>query len=985
MADDNQIDVRVTATIDGLKAGLQEAGNSVKGFSDQVKGHSEESGNAFEILGERASGIRHIIEGLSDPVHGLYNDVKELGEAFLAAFAIEKIMEFGEEMAEVGAQAIHMSQELGMSTEQVTAFQYAAQAMGIGAESADMGLMRLERSAAQAAGGSKRMGEAYKNLGISVKDSNGHVKDAKTLLDEVADSFSKHADGPEKTALAMEIMGRAGAKMIPVLNEGRVALDKMTEEAEKAGVVLDKETAEGMEKTALKFHEMKAASEGVAISLFNALKPAIDAIVQGVIDATEWLNGMIQAMRQNYEEGGILRDVLDGLGAVLSALGVVASGLAQAMGFLAQNLDTLLPVMLAVGAYMAGPMVAAFVETTIKAIALSDAMTGLALAFSVDGIVGVLTTALGVFVDTCVAAASATWAFTAALLANPLTWIAVAIGAVAYGLIQLAEHTKSVGDAFAVMGDAADEVIQGIFGLVREAGAVIGTFSQIVTDAFTLNWAGIQADWNAGLDAIGNIAVQTANRIKGAFDDAKAHMDFGKGGEGGEKGFDIGVTGEWEEKPSYAPPKSGGGKKKKGKDVERQLADEELQAAEREALEAIKIEEDKNNTLLQLGQRGLDEYVAQQRQLENQKFSVISDFYTKKAAADAKDRVAHQKDLDEIKIAEMNHTEAMQRIDDAYQIKKAEMARKATEDYVKAQQEQLTDEIQQIDKRFTRDQLSFNQKIALELELTKTVQAEVLHRLDAELAGLDKGTKAYEDAMRKREEVARKFSKDTQKIQDEALDRETQKWKTFSGTISGGFNQALSGMVIGTTTWQKALGGIIDGIANAFLNMFEQVLAHFIETQILKVAVSKQTEAEAVKPSVMASAAKAAAGAYSAVASIPVVGPFLAPEAAAAAFAAVAAFDSLAFAEQGMLLDRDRLVYAHKDEQILPAHLSKGMQQIIANGGTGGGKGDANLHYSPTINAPESKPLSQLLREDSRAMVGWLNRQIRDGVLKVGR
>ena len=32
----------------------------------------------------------------------------------------------------------------------------------------------------------------------------------------------------------------------------------------------------------------------------------------------------------------------------------------------------------------------------------------------------------------------------------------------------------------------------------------------------------------------------------------------------------------------------------------------------------------------------------------------------------------------------------------------------------------------------------------------------------------------------------------------------------------------------------------------------------------------------------------------------------------------------------GMLLDHDKLVFAHKDEQLLPEHLSKGLEAIAS-------------------------------------------------------
>lgn len=71
-------------------------------------------------------------------------------------------------------------------------------------------------------------------------------------------------------------------------------------------------------------------------------------------------------------------------------------------------------------------------------------------------------------------------------------------------------------------------------------------------------------------------------------------------------------------------------------------------------------------------------------------------------------------------------------------------------------------------------------------------------------------------------------------------------------------------------------------------------------------------------------AAEAAAAVFSAVAAIPIVGPFLAPVAAAGAYAAV-----LAFGEKGGVMENDGPLFAHKKEMILPAHISTALTGAI--------------------------------------------------------
>jgi hypothetical protein len=134
-------------------------------------------------------------------------------------------------------------------------------------------------------------------------------------------------------------------------------------------------------------------------------------------------------------------------------------------------------------------------------------------------------------------------------------------------------------------------------------------------------------------------------------------------------------------------------------------------------------------------------------------------------------------------------------------------------------------------------------------------------------------------------------------------------------------------------------------------------------------------------------AAKAAAGTYAAIAEIPLVGPFLAPPAAAAAFAAVMAYDTLTSAEGGQwqVPGREQLTMLHRNEMVLPAHLADGVRGAVAGrGGASDAVGDVHLHYGPTIHSQDSKNLDDMLRDQGSTMLAWVNARIRDRSLRLG-
>jgi hypothetical protein len=98
-------------------------------------------------------------------------------------------------------------------------------------------------------------------------------------------------------------------------------------------------------------------------------------------------------------------------------------------------------------------------------------------------------------------------------------------------------------------------------------------------------------------------------------------------------------------------------------------------------------------------------------------------------------------------------------------------------------------------------------------------------------------------------------------------------------------------------------------------------------TAVASKAISKTTGSSTV----MADAAKAFSGTYAAVAQIPLVGPYIAPAAASAAYVAVAAYSSLASLDTGTnYVPRNMIAQIHEGEAIVPKQYNP-----AANGGSG--------------------------------------------------
>lgn len=272
MADDSQINVAVTATTD-------DAENALARVADAL-------GNLSSVGGATSTALSAMIPA------ALANQVVELGEKIYEA--AKGIVEWADHIYEAGAQIEHFSEELGVSTETMSTFGYMATLLGLGTESMAMGLTRLERNMSEAANGTGRAASAFLALGINVHDSNGNLKSMDEMMPQIADAFARLKDGPEKDAIAIDLMGRAGARLIPFLNQGSAGMERYKEAAEASGLVLNEITTKGMEETAIKASELAMAAEGLATTIANRLRPVVDALTGSL---TYLINKLNQAFR----------------------------------------------------------------------------------------------------------------------------------------------------------------------------------------------------------------------------------------------------------------------------------------------------------------------------------------------------------------------------------------------------------------------------------------------------------------------------------------------------------------------------------------------------------------------------------------------------------------------------------------------------------------------------------------------------------------
>jgi len=166
-----------------------------------------------------------------------------------------------------------VAQKSGVAVESLSALGYAAKIEGINVEDLGGALVKLNVSLQAAANGSTEMRDAFTAIGVSVADLQSIRPDEAFL--RIAESFQSMDDGAEKSARAVRLFGRAGADLIPLLNQGRDGLAAMGDEARRMGLIISSETAAASARFNDDLTKLSASAGAFGIEIANIVLPSL--------------------------------------------------------------------------------------------------------------------------------------------------------------------------------------------------------------------------------------------------------------------------------------------------------------------------------------------------------------------------------------------------------------------------------------------------------------------------------------------------------------------------------------------------------------------------------------------------------------------------------------------------------------------------------------------------------------------------------------
>lgn len=308
----------------------------------------------LEAVERRLKQTGQVVAGIGGAIAGVGTAITA---PFLAAAAI--FSEIGSDIADTAART-------GASTEFLSGLGYAAKQTGSDLGTVEAGLKKMESTMLAAERGSKKTLDTLFRLGLTAADLKG--KSPEQAFGLVADKLAAIEDPGKRAALAMQIFGGAGQKLLPILSQGTAGLATMRAEAASLGLVLSQDQADAADAMGDAWDRLVASVTGVTLAVGSALAPALTQVytIAGTLISriTAWIAANPKLIQGIALTGAILTaagTVIAAIGGVLIVAGAAVAGFSAVFGGVGAVIAGILsPIGLAVTAVttLAGTFVA---------------------------------------------------------------------------------------------------------------------------------------------------------------------------------------------------------------------------------------------------------------------------------------------------------------------------------------------------------------------------------------------------------------------------------------------------------------------------------------------------------------------------------------------------------------------------------------------------------------------------------------------------
>ena len=250
-----------------------------------------------------------------------------------------------------------LSKQYSMSTKSLQMYSAASELVDVDVKALTKAQVRMKKNMLSASKGTGSAAEAYKKLGVSVTDSNGHLRNNEDVFNETIAALGKMTNETERDALALQLFGRSAAELNPLIEDGGETYAKFTQLLQDNN--LDFLDQEELDK-ANKFKDTIDTIKAVFMTMVNTIGSRLAAFLLPVAEKVQNAFAKIAGKLSQVSPGFMtFIGVLASIGAAIAPVLLIFGHLSTAIGSSFTQLSLLLqklPILSRVFTMLTGPI-----------------------------------------------------------------------------------------------------------------------------------------------------------------------------------------------------------------------------------------------------------------------------------------------------------------------------------------------------------------------------------------------------------------------------------------------------------------------------------------------------------------------------------------------------------------------------------------------------------------------------------------------------
>lgn len=274
---------------------------------------ADKAGKETREAGEDAKASSADWSALGDVVAGVGAAMAAAMAAATAAIvaAGKALTDFAVGGAEYADELLTMSSVTGMSTEKLQELQYASELVDVSIDTITGSMKKNLTSMRKVQQGNDKLADVYDQLGVSVLDANGNLRDDEEVYWELINALGQVSDETERDALAMELLGKSAQDLNPLIEAGADKMQDLADQAHEAGYVLDEETLEAFGDFEDQLRKLDVGATAAKNAMGTILLPVLtDLAGEGVDLLGEFTRGILDANGDMEKMGEVIDTVL---------------------------------------------------------------------------------------------------------------------------------------------------------------------------------------------------------------------------------------------------------------------------------------------------------------------------------------------------------------------------------------------------------------------------------------------------------------------------------------------------------------------------------------------------------------------------------------------------------------------------------------------------------------------------------------------------